>query len=121
MISKKYRKMTTRKLEKELEGAREELAETCFDVRVGKEKDYSQISLAKKDIARMLTVLREKRSESVKRVNKGERKPLKKVVSDNVGSTKGSGISKKKINKNKKKSDNKLDKKKKNEKAKKTK
>lgn len=118
MISTKYRKMTTSKLESELEEARDELAETCFNVRVGKEKDYSQINLAKKDIARMLTVLREKKLETAKRVKKGKRKSLKEVESEKVGSAKDSGLSKKKISNNKKKKNNKLDKKKKNEKTK---
>jgi len=45
-------------LNKMLEGRRERLRQLCFDLAQGKVKDTSQIKKTKKDIARVLTLLK---------------------------------------------------------------
>jgi ribosomal protein L29 len=65
MKLKKYRKMTIRKLRKELEKAQKELSELQFDIRVGKAKDYDSIRQQKKEVARILTVLNEEEDQQI--------------------------------------------------------
>ena len=60
MRAKKYRKMKKEELGVELLQKREELTETRYNVRVGKEKDYAQLKELRKEIAILLGVLDEK-------------------------------------------------------------
>ncbi|MDD3648337.1 MAG: 50S ribosomal protein L29 [Candidatus Dojkabacteria bacterium] len=60
MTTSKYRKLTIGELKAELAKARQHIAELRYNVRSRKEKDYSQIKESKRDIAIMLTVLKEK-------------------------------------------------------------
>ncbi|MEX2161490.1 MAG: 50S ribosomal protein L29 [Anaerolineales bacterium] len=57
------RKLTVEKLEAELDDAREKLMKMRFQIATGELKDQNQPRLARHDIARLLTVLREKRAE----------------------------------------------------------
>ena len=74
----KFRKKTIEDLEKELQNEREELDSIYFDVRVGKEKDYAQIKLKRKNLARILTVLKERREERKSKTKKESVKKTKK-------------------------------------------
>jgi len=59
MKLKKFRKKSKKQLRGDLVKERKGLAEIRFNIRVGKEKDYSQVRWNKKEIARILTVLQE--------------------------------------------------------------
>jgi ribosomal protein L29 len=102
---KKYRKMTIKELLSELESTRKELAETRFNIRVGKEKDYAQIKTMRKNIARIFVCLEEKKLVN-KKTEKGKEKGKKKVEKSKPKKDKKEKIKAKKKTKNK----NKLDK-----------
>lgn len=57
------RKLALEKLEDELDEAREKLMKMRFQIATGELKDHNQPRLLRHDIARMETVLKEKRSE----------------------------------------------------------
>jgi large subunit ribosomal protein L29 len=60
MKVKDIRAMQTGEIEGKLEDAREELFKLRFQMTTGSSTDTSRLSLVKRDIARMLTVLRER-------------------------------------------------------------
>ena len=57
------RKLALEKLEDELDEAREKLMKMRFQIATGELKDHNQPRLLRHDIARMETVLKEKRAE----------------------------------------------------------
>ncbi len=60
MKVKDIRAMQTGEIEGKLEDAREELFKLRFQMTTGSSTDTSRLSLVRRDIARMLTVLRER-------------------------------------------------------------
>lgn len=84
MSVRKYKNMTAKELSDEIQKAREELSETKYSVRSGKDKDYAQIKYEKRKIATMLTIANQKRGkskqgkENSEAVKKEEEKPKKK-------------------------------------------
>ena len=94
----KLRKKTKSQLKEELASERKELMEVMFDVRVGKEKDYDQVKLCKKKVARLLTVLNEiEKEEKVRGVESKDDKETVKDGNKVIGKkTKGRIESKKK-------------------------
>lgn len=60
MELKEIRALTTPELEAKLDDAREEQFKLRFQFRTGQLTDYSRISAARRAIARLLTVLRER-------------------------------------------------------------
>nr|AKQ01136.1 50S ribosomal protein L29, large subunit ribosomal protein L29 [uncultured Chloroflexi bacterium Rifle_16ft_4_minimus_1477] len=58
------RKMPVEKLEQELDAARERLMKMRFQIATGELKDQNQPRLLRHDVARMETILKEKRSEA---------------------------------------------------------
>lgn len=58
------RKMSLEKIEHELDDAREKLMKMRFQIATGELKDQNQPRLLRHDIARLSTVLREKRAET---------------------------------------------------------
>lgn len=82
MSIKKYRKMTIDELRAELLKKRSEISETRFNVRVGKENDYAQIKQERKNLARLITCIKEKEGkesiqESKKSITKKEERKEK--------------------------------------------
>lgn len=55
--------MTIEELLESVDKQREDLAQLCFDVGIGREKDYAQVKTEKRKLATMLTVLKERRAE----------------------------------------------------------
>lgn len=116
MIPAKLKKMEYSELEEELKKRRTELAETVFNVRVGKEKDYAQIKLERKNIARILVLLRERKKNKGSKEEKtiGNDKPAKKTMRKKMKKRNSrKKRSNKKAEKKGRKTKNKLDKKKK--------
>ncbi len=60
MKVKEIRTMQTGEIEGKLEDAREELFKLRFQMTTGSSTDTSRLTLVKRNIARMLTVLRER-------------------------------------------------------------
>lgn len=56
----KIREMERKELEEKIRELRTELAKVRAEVAAGKEKDYSKVGRLRKEIARHMTVLREK-------------------------------------------------------------
>jgi ribosomal protein L29 len=80
MKAVKFRKMTKEELEKELLQKRSEFTELKFNVRLGKAKDYSALQFIKSDIARINTVLLEKKDMVKSKVNNKKSKEKKEDV-----------------------------------------
>jgi large subunit ribosomal protein L29 len=59
--SSDIREMTTTEIHENLDSAREELFNLRFQRAAGQLKDYSRLDVVKRDIARYLTVLNERR------------------------------------------------------------
>lgn len=106
MRNKRYIKMSKKELGRNIIQKKRELFEYKYDVRIGVEKDYAQIKYLKKEIASMMSALK----------NKLEGKNVDRFLND-LGSEKKKKEKKSKSRSAKKK-DN-LDKKKKDEKKKK--
>lgn len=60
MKAKDIREMAKEQLEKELNERKAELCQLRFDIGASQVKNYKKLSLLKKDIARMMTILNEK-------------------------------------------------------------
>lgn len=56
----KYREMSTEDLNKELKSAREELMNLRFQLATGELADYTRLNQVRKQVARFLTLLRER-------------------------------------------------------------
>jgi ribosomal protein L29 len=113
MINKKLIKMSKKELYKELQSASKELSDTIFDVRCGKDKDYSQVKQMKKKVAQLYTLIKNSdisKDKKVEKSKKGDLKQKKEVKKKNE--VKKSEIGNK-SNKNKLRKNNKNDKKKK--------
>ncbi len=106
MIVKKYRRMTNKEIFEELAKARQDLVEIKFNLRMGKEKDYSQIKQLKRNIARMLTVINERGLDSKPNLfdSKSKTKESKELleVGKLKAKRKGENIKKEKIKDDKK-------------------
>ena len=63
MKAEDIRKMPIDKIEQELDGAREKLMKMRFQIATGELKDQNQPRRLRHDIARMSTILQEKRAE----------------------------------------------------------
>lgn len=63
MKNEEIRKLTIEKIEAELDDAREKLMKMRFQIATGELKDQNKPRLARKDVARLLTILKEKRGE----------------------------------------------------------
>lgn len=63
MNAEEIRKLSAEKIEEQLDDAREKLMKMRFQIATGELKDQNQPRHMRRDIARMLTVLREKRAE----------------------------------------------------------
>lgn len=63
MNAEEIRKLSVEKIEEQLDDAREKLMKMRFQIATGELKDQNQPRYMRRDIARMLTVLREKRAE----------------------------------------------------------
>lgn len=72
MKTQELRKQTKEKLEERIIKLKKELNELVFDIKVGQEKDYSLRGKKSKEIARIMTILKEesfgKKDETVKKV-----------------------------------------------------
>lgn len=73
MSSKKCNKMTIEDLESAIDVLRKELHDAAFDVRIGKDKDYSQMKYKRRELARALTIKITKRRTSKSTVVKKEK------------------------------------------------
>lgn len=84
MKIKDLRKLTKEKLIERLDKVRGEVVEMSFDINTGEEKDYSQLGKKRKEIARILTLLKqdnapveekkaEKKTESKKEANEDKK------------------------------------------------
>lgn len=62
MKTEEIRKLSAEKLVEQLDDAREKLMKMRFQIATGELKDQNLPRLTRRDIARMLTVLREKRA-----------------------------------------------------------
>ena len=60
MVISELRKKTKNELQKDLSGLREKTRVLRFDLKTGKIKNVREIRAARKDIARILTTLKEK-------------------------------------------------------------
>lgn len=60
MKASEQRKKTREQLEQELRGLREKLNSMRFDMAAGKVKNIDDLRRAKRDIARILTIIQEK-------------------------------------------------------------
>jgi len=78
MKTKQLRKYTTEELQDRLKAERKKLNDLYFDIRSGQEKDYSQISKNRKNIARILSVLQEKSKTEDNKVKVSMIKSVKK-------------------------------------------
>lgn len=74
MKAEDIRKMQIEKIEDELDEARERLMKMRFQIATGELKDHNQPRLLRHDIARMSTILTEKRAEETKSEKKAEAK-----------------------------------------------
>jgi large subunit ribosomal protein L29 len=63
MKPEEIRKLTIDKLEQELDGTREKLMRMRFQIATGELKDQNLPRRTRRDIARMETILRQKRAE----------------------------------------------------------
>ena len=60
MLVSELRELQTPELESKLEDAREELFKLRFQFRTGQLTDYTRLSVTRRNIARMATLLRER-------------------------------------------------------------
>ena len=60
MLSREIRGMSTSELESKLDDAREELFKLRFQFETGQLTDYSRLRVARRAIARIATILRER-------------------------------------------------------------
>ena len=60
LLTKDIRNMSTPELETKLDNTREELFKLRFQFKTGQLTDYSRLSVARRTIAQMATVLRER-------------------------------------------------------------
>ena len=63
MEANKIRQMSTEEIQAEVDDTREELMRLRFQRATGELVDHNQIRLARRKIARMLTILNERRAE----------------------------------------------------------
>jgi len=63
MIIKELRKLTIEELKDKIAESKKELRELEFNLKIGKENDYSSRKILRRDIARLLSVYNEKKSE----------------------------------------------------------
>jgi len=63
MIIKELRKLTIEELKDKIAESKKELRELEFNLKIGKEYDYSSRKILRRDIARLLSVYNEKKSE----------------------------------------------------------
>ncbi|HEY4718481.1 MAG TPA: 50S ribosomal protein L29 [Anaerolineales bacterium] len=63
MKTEEIRKLTVEAIEHELDDAREKLMRMRFQIATGELKDQNLPRMTRKDIARLMTILREKRAE----------------------------------------------------------
>jgi large subunit ribosomal protein L29 len=61
MKASEIREMTVEKIEEELDAAREELMRLRFQLTTGELTDHTRLSSTRRNIARMLTLLKEKK------------------------------------------------------------
>ncbi len=60
MNTKDLRKLTVEELQKKIESLEKEIADIYFDMRTGKQKDVRKPRAMRKELAQLLTVVREK-------------------------------------------------------------
>lgn len=60
MVASEIRALSTPEIEAKLEDAREELFKLRFQFKTGQLTDYSRLTVVRRNIARYLTVLRER-------------------------------------------------------------
>jgi large subunit ribosomal protein L29 len=60
MRASELRQLTTSELQQRLDEAKAELFNLRFEVEAAKLEDFSRVKLAKRDVARILTVMRER-------------------------------------------------------------
>lgn len=82
MKTKDLRKQTEAKLKERFGKARQELADLRLGVKIGEEQDYSQINKKQKEVARIVTILREgsfatEEAKAEKAEKKSEKKETK--------------------------------------------
>ena len=86
MKIQELRKQTKDKLEERLIKLKKELNELVFDIKVGQEKDYSLRGKKSKEIARILTILKEesfgKKDETEKKAKEPKTEAPKEVERD---------------------------------------
>jgi large subunit ribosomal protein L29 len=63
MDAAEIREMSTENILEELDNTREELMRLRFQMTTGELSDHSQVSIAKRKIARLLTILGERKTE----------------------------------------------------------
>jgi large subunit ribosomal protein L29 len=63
MKTEEIRKLTIEKIEEQIDDAREKLMRMRFQIATGELKDPNLPRMTRREIARMLTILREKRAE----------------------------------------------------------
>lgn len=66
MNAQEYREMNLEELEAQLKEERTQIVEQRFNIGSRQLKNYKKLSDTKKEIARILTVMRQKKEESVK-------------------------------------------------------
>jgi len=87
MKAKELRKLTKAKLVERMDTVRANIIDLSFDIKTGEEKDYSVIKKKKRELARIITMLREKGNETeeqaeVKVTKKEEKKEVKKTKAE---------------------------------------
>lgn len=63
MTTEEIRKLTIEKIEEQIDDAREKLMRMRFQIATGELKDRNLPRMTRREIARMLTILHEKRGE----------------------------------------------------------
>jgi large subunit ribosomal protein L29 len=72
MKAEEIRKLSVEKIEEQLDDAREKLMRMRFQIATGELKDQNLPRLTRRDIARMETILRDKRAEAAPAKTEGE-------------------------------------------------
>jgi large subunit ribosomal protein L29 len=75
LLTKDIRNMSTPELETKLDNTREELFKLRFQFKTGQLTDYSRLSVTRRTIAQLATVLRERElAEQMRAAAEGEQK-----------------------------------------------
>lgn len=79
MAVETYRKLSTKQLIERITKQKEKLANIRLELNAGKEKDYSQLRKIRLEVARLLTVLNDKKFIESKEEDKSSTKDTKEV------------------------------------------